>query len=759
MLIHEKLIQQISKLPTFQDRIHQAALYYAEQGIAVIPLKKNQKAMVGTSTGLNYHSSSANVKTVDKWFNPDNGKFKGCNIGIVCGRENGVFAIDIDVHGSVNGFDTLTKLDQPKLDAPMQRTPSGGAHFLLQWQENAVSSSGKIGAGIDTRGGDGQPRSHIVAWPSEIDGAAYSWEIGGAVQPIPDWVVDKMGVSWKKGQALSVPDIGRGSEEVQEGDLERFHSLDTIRDMLDHVPPDDLSYDQWLQVGQAINSQHPGEAGLLVWDDWSAQGERYVVNECERRWPGFISTGPVRMGTLIHHAKERGYKMIVNPPPHTRGDFSELVDAMNAHSGMILVGGKVCIAHKDPNGGINLLSKTDYLTLFSNQVVAVPSMKKTAGPIMVNKADLWMADENRRTLYNGIGFFPDKELWYEDHVNLWRGWGVEPVRGDWSRIHDHISSIICDSEESHTAFVLDWLTDLIKDPMYPKGTALVFHGHEGTGKGTFCEVIGKMLGKHYKHVTHEEHLIGRFNSLMEDALLIYADEVVYGGSRKVAGIIKALVTEEDMVMERKGVGTYMYKNRARLIISSNEDWYIPAGAQSRRFFVLDVSNKKANNRKYFDALYAEIHSGGVEAMMWDLMNRDITSNLNTAPETKALQSQRQLYTVTGDSVMMWLAEIVNRGDLGVVGEGGESEGRGNENSDPPWPEMVDRMELYEHGYKAWCEKKSSRAFGKGPTHFYRKLKDQGFKNFRPRAGGDIRRTKFKVPPLELLREALGLNED
>ena len=263
--------------------------------------------------------------------------------------------------------------------------------------------------------------------------------------------------------------------------------------------------------------------------------------------------------------------------------------------------------------------------------------------------------------------------------------------------------------------------------------AVILHGKEGTGKGTFCDMIGRIVGKaHYKHVTNPRHLVGNFNYHLMDGLLVFADEVVYGGDRQTAGVLKALVTEKYLVCERKGIDSFMYENRLRLVVASNEDWFIPAGPESRRWLVLDVNDKYASDRRYFDALYSQmLDEGGLEAMMFDLQARKIKANLTKAIETKALEAQRAIFKSTGDAVDIWMDECIGKQDLGMPdsGEGG-------------WPDDCDRMELYE-AFNRWA--KDTKIRTKGVAHFYRKVESYGFIKHRPRTEG-VRKWRYKVPP-------------
>lgn len=728
MLIPIESVQEIDKLKDFNTRILEAAKLYTKHGFTIVPLRRGSKRLPAKASGINYFSGTNKPDTAQKWFKPG-GPWEGCNIGFVCGADGLPFVVDLDVHGQVDGIAAWHKLEAQYGDiaCPVAQTPSGGQHLVMAWRENFMTGVGKLGPGIDTRGGTGKPGSHIVVWPSRTDDGDYSWVHGGEVPDAPDWIRDEQGMPWKS----KVP--GRGNEGVTDSHMEEQYSPSTIATMLDYIDPNDVSYEEWLFIGQAVNSQLPGEEGLDLWDKWSARGERYIPDECTRRWTGFNPSGSIRVGTLIYFAKQNGYRASVDDMAR-QGDFAQLVQDMNENNAVILVGGKVRIAHRDTNENVHILGPRDFYTLMYNRSVSIPGEKKRS------EADIWMAHPDRRECVRGMGFFPGKELWEGGYVNMWRGWGAEPIKGDWSLFYNHVHNILCRGEEELTTFVFDWVADMLQDPMRPKGTALVFHGKEGTGKGTFCDVVGRMIGrKHYKHVTNERHLTGNFNYHLMDALFVFADEVIFGGSRSTAGILKSMVSEKELVCERKGVDSFMYENRARIAVASNEDWFIPAGPNSRRWLVLDVSGEKASDRQYFDALYDQMENGGYNAMMYDLEQREITSNLHLAPVTESLKLQRAIYRFTGDSVDQWLDDCVAMEDLGVMDTG---EGK--------WPDEVDRMELYE-AYRNWTnQQKSVRT--KGAAHFYKKVEYHGFEKYRPRARGGVRKWRYRVPALAVLQE-------
>ena len=84
----------------------------------------------------------------------------------------------------------------------------------------------------------------------------------------------------------------------------------TLLEILEHIPPSDLSYDEWTQVGMAL--KHEGYSAD-EWDEWSRADSRYHAGECEKKWRSFKgSDAPVTAGTIVQLAKERGLTFFSN---------------------------------------------------------------------------------------------------------------------------------------------------------------------------------------------------------------------------------------------------------------------------------------------------------------------------------------------------------------------------------------------------------------------------------------------------------------
>jgi hypothetical protein len=85
--------------------------------------------------------------------------------------------------------------------------------------------------------------------------------------------------------------------------------LGRARSALEHLDPD-MGHDAWVQIGMALHSADSAN-GLTLWNDWSAQGEKYPgFKELDRRWRSFKVGGGITIATLFCRAQNYGW---INP--------------------------------------------------------------------------------------------------------------------------------------------------------------------------------------------------------------------------------------------------------------------------------------------------------------------------------------------------------------------------------------------------------------------------------------------------------------
>jgi hypothetical protein len=194
--------------------------------------------------------------------------------------------------------------------------------------------------------------------------------------------------------------------------------------------------------------------------------------------------------------------------------------------------------------------------------------------------------------------------------NLWRGFAVEPSRGDWSLLQQHIFENICQGDQTKFDWLMNWMALAVQQPAIVVGTAPVLKGLPGTGKGFLANAFGRIWGVHYTAVTNPSHVSGRFNAHLVGRRFVFLDEAIYGGSRKDAGTIKTQLTEPYIMLERKGVDAIRLRNRMIFMVASNEETVVPADLADRRWMIFEVGDKHQEDHAYFEAIDRQMESGG-----------------------------------------------------------------------------------------------------------------------------------------------------
>lgn len=287
---------------------------------------------------------------------------------------------------------------------------------------------------------------------------------------------------------------------------------------------------------------------------------------------------------------------------------------------------------------------------------------------LVEIGEEWLQWAKRRQATKGVIFDPENE--HEGFLNLWTGWGVEPSSaGSWERMKELLFEVLCAGDNEVFKYVLDWGAHMAQRPGRPAEVALCFRGPKGAGKSTFGDAMARIAGRHGMNITSSDLLTGRFNDHLRDVLLLHADEAVTPQDRAAESRLKGLITQNTLTYEGKGRDAHLGRNRLHVIMSSNERWVVPAGLEDeRRFMVQDVSSSRRNDTKFFNALYKELNNGGYEAMLMDLLRRDIRGfePRTKVPQTKALAEQK---AISANPVQKWWRTALDAGTLPFPHEG------------------------------------------------------------------------------------------
>ena len=294
------------------------------------------------------------------------------------------------------------------------------------------------------------------------------------------------------------------------------------------------------------------------------------------------------------------HEKIVNALERTK----EVMDDVNKHHFVSTLSNKAVFCREILNNKCEIevkeYSKRDFLDLY-NQLDTVygPLGNKLAWQ---NVMDFWINNKDRRQYEKNI-FEPncsDKRFY-----NYWRGFYIKDDQvGDFPHIAHHLKHVWCNGDEEKYTYLLKWFAHLFQYPEKMPGVALVIKGEKGTGKSGFIDAIGqKILGNMYIKVTDPKHLIGHFNFHLFGKLLVVSEEAIWAGDKSKEGKLKSMITDSQIIIERKGYDAEMVNNYLRFIFLTNETFSVPATYDERRFFALRISSEYKKDKQYFMNLY------------------------------------------------------------------------------------------------------------------------------------------------------------
>lgn len=319
------------------------------------------------------------------------------------------------------------------------------------------------------------------------------------------------------------------------------------------------------------------------------------------------------------------------------------MDEMNEEWAVVLMGTRAVVLNEQKH--VRAEDKVRFMTVeafkvwFSNRRT---EYRDAEGDVhSTTWAARWLTSRKRRQ-YSGVEFRPGDDTEHQGYFNLWRGFSVQPQKGgSWLVFRDHLLNNVCHGDEQLFRWVFGWFAHIFQKPQERIGTSLVLRGAMGSGKTKVGEVIGSLIESHYLMVDDARYVTGQFNAHMASCLLLQAEEAVWAGDKAAEGRLKGLVTSEYQMIEQKGIDSIRLRNYVRVMMTSNEDWVVPAGKDERRFCVLDVSSHVAQNHQYFAEMENELANGGREALLYDLLHFDLTGlNLREIPKTGALLEQK-----------------------------------------------------------------------------------------------------------------------
>lgn len=170
-------------------------------------------------------------------------------------------------------------------------------------------------------------------------------------------------------------------------------------------------------------------------------------------------------------------------------------------------------------------------------------------------------------------------------------------------------------------------------------SVLYLRAEQGIGKSTFTDFLRKhVIGSKLCVQSGSQPLISQFNAILFCKLLVIFEELENFSTNQWQGVstrLKRDTTSDTCTYEDKFQKAFTAKNISNYIINSNVDAI--KDDDGRRYFILDLSNKRKGDFAYFKTIYDNCMNDTVgEAFFAYLMTIDLTGyHDQDFPTTKA----------------------------------------------------------------------------------------------------------------------------
>ena len=252
----------------------------------------------------------------------DFAKHADANIGILCGGEHNIIAVDVDILNPFASNELKTLLDDELGFAPMRvgKAPK----FMMVYRCSSPVKKQKTGT-YNIDGDDCQVevlaegQQFVASGVHPDTGRSYNWSDDNlldyraedltCVSPqqietflrLATVMVARYGTL--KGRVTDR--TAKPSSGLNFSDLAASHT--DIKAAVNFIPNDDEHYDDWIATLHAIKGSC-GESGFDIANHWSKRSKKYDENQTIRAWESIKTVKKIGAGSIFHWATENGYE-------------------------------------------------------------------------------------------------------------------------------------------------------------------------------------------------------------------------------------------------------------------------------------------------------------------------------------------------------------------------------------------------------------------------------------------------------------------
>jgi len=272
----------------------------------------------------------------------------------------------------------------------------------------------------------------------------------------------------------------------------------------------------------------------------------------------------------------------------------------------------------------------------------------------VPAAPVWLRWPLRRSVKR-LTYAPGQpDITNNNEFNQWRGWGVEPVKGDvkpWLKLCEFIFD---DAEEGVLEYFYDWCAYPIQNPGAKMFVACVIHGlAQGTGKTLVGYTLGRIYGENFKEIADADL---EESYWAENKQFILGDEITGKDNRAYMNVLKRLITKAEIDINIKFVPQYSLPNCMNFCFTSQHGDSFFLEDKDRRFLIVEVTGDPLPEKFYneYDKWYKG--DGAGHLMQW-LKDRKINKDFNPSAHAPKTHAKDRMIAATKGDAGSWVHEL------------------------------------------------------------------------------------------------------
>ena len=514
------------------------------------------------------------------------GNWEEANVAVRTGRivtaegTSDRFLWVLDIDRDKDGDETLTDLERKHGKLPDTRCviTGSGVHYYFTSPIPVKTTAGKLGAGIDTRGGGGSHgHGYVLAPPSiHVTGRRYIHDAGTPEEPAeaPRWLVDLANAEAPTLEQESTPEDDERILDGALGGLGRKKSLIKLgRSMRANGASEDAIY--------AALAEHNTKCEPPLED----KEVRRMARECAKKKPG----------------KSKQYQQFEKAQAAQAGDWTALLPLDSKGKIKPTLDAHYTILTHDPEYAGKLRLNTMSMQIVCDGV-ALSDQAMTALRVHMERKYAFSTGES--AMQSAVALVASENAFHPvvEYLDALK-WDGMP------RITDFAKNILGIDPDPLTRKQLQcWFVSAVaraRQPGCKVDNVLILVGPQGAGKSTvFAELAGAWFCD-----THMD--LGNKDAYLQLATTwIYEwGEVEKIVGRRSADEVKAFLTSRyDTYRPPYGRNTIRHERSCVIVGTTNEDGFLSDTTGSRRFWVVQLSTNPINLdalRGCRDQLWAE----------------------------------------------------------------------------------------------------------------------------------------------------------